>query len=163
MNADQIKEVLHLHELWLAAKPGGKHADLYGANLRSANLRSADLRGANLRSANLSGADLYGANLRSANLSGANLRGTNLRGAIIADGVIAKRLITRATRRCDGYEGFLFETESGDLFGFFGCRAMSLDDFEKHVATYGNDDPRKCQSEDIIAYFRAATQATQLG
>ena len=50
--------------------------DFYGANLRSANLRSADLRSANLRSA-----DLSGANLRSANLSGANLRSANLRSA----------------------------------------------------------------------------------
>ena len=148
MNADQIKEVLHLHELWLAAKPGGKRANLHGADLHGANLH---------------GADLYGANLCRANLYGANLSGANLCGAVIADGVTVNRLIALATRFCDGYEGFLFETESGDLFGFFGCRAMSLDDFEKHVATYGNDDPRKCQSEDIIAYFRAATRATQLG
>jgi len=156
MNADQIKEVLRLHKLWLAAKPGGKHANLSGANLRGANLRGANLCGADLRGADLRCADLYGADLR-----GANLYGANLRGAIIADGVIAKRLITRATRLCDGYEGFLFETESDDLFGLFGCRAMSLDDFEKHATTYGNDDPRKRQSEDIIAYFRAAAARAQ--
>ncbi|MBP4187407.1 pentapeptide repeat-containing protein, partial [Acinetobacter baumannii] len=40
--------------------------DLFGANLRGANLRGADLFGANLRGANLRGADLFGANLRGA-------------------------------------------------------------------------------------------------
>jgi len=186
MNADQIKEVLHLHELWLAAKPGGKRADLHGADLHGANLYGANLHGAhlcdadlsganlcraNLYGANLSRADLYGANLSRANLSGANLSGANLYGAnlsganlcgaVIADGVTVNRLIALATRFCDGYEGFLFETESGDLFGFFGCRAMSLDDFEKHVEAYADNDPRKGQSEDIIAYFRAAAARAQ--
>jgi uncharacterized protein YjbI with pentapeptide repeats len=56
-------------------------ADLRGANLRDANLYGADLRGANLRDANLYGADLRGANLRGADLRGANLRGADLRGA----------------------------------------------------------------------------------
>jgi uncharacterized protein YjbI with pentapeptide repeats len=56
-------------------------ADLRGADLRGANLEGADLRGAYLRGANLEGADLEGANLRGANLRGANLRGANLRGA----------------------------------------------------------------------------------
>jgi len=58
-------------------------ADLYGANLRGANLRSAnlcdaDLRGANLRDANLYGADLCGASLRGADLCGVYLRGADL-------------------------------------------------------------------------------------
>ena len=181
MNADQIKEVLHLHELWLAAKPGGKRANLHGADLHGANLHGADLyganlyganlcranlyganlRGADLHGANLHGADLYGANLYGANLYGANLSGANLCGAVIADGVTVNRLIALATRFCDGYAGFLFETESGDLFGFFGCRAMSLDDFEKHVEAYADNDPRKGQSEDIIAYFRTAAARAQ--
>ncbi len=56
-------------------------ADLYSADLRSANLYDANLRSADLRSANLYGADLYGANLRSANLRSANLRSANLRSA----------------------------------------------------------------------------------
>ena len=43
-------------------------ANLFGADLRSANLSGADLFGADLRSANLSGANLFGANLGSANL-----------------------------------------------------------------------------------------------
>ena len=56
-------------------------ADLSGANLYGANLRGADLSGANLYGANLYGANLYGAYLSGANLSGANLYGANLRGA----------------------------------------------------------------------------------
>jgi len=47
----------------------GKKANLWGADLRE-----ADLSGANLWGADLSGADLRGANLRGANLGGADLR-----------------------------------------------------------------------------------------
>ena len=62
------------------------YANLYGADLRDANLSSANLYGANLygadlRDANLYGANLYGADLRDANLSDANLYGANLYGA----------------------------------------------------------------------------------
>ncbi|EIL7178883.1 pentapeptide repeat-containing protein [Salmonella enterica] len=60
-------------------------ANLYGANLRGADLCDANLRGANLRGANLRGANLYGANLRGADLCGANLYGANLRGADLCD------------------------------------------------------------------------------
>ncbi|EHX9519282.1 pentapeptide repeat-containing protein [Salmonella enterica] len=70
-------------------------ADLFGANLRGANLRGAnlcdaDLRGANLcdadlRGANLCDADLFGADLCDADLRGADLRGANLRGANLCD------------------------------------------------------------------------------
>ena len=63
-----------------------RDGNLFGANLRSADLsradlRSADLSRADLRSADLSRADLSGANLVGANLVGANLVGANLYGA----------------------------------------------------------------------------------
>ena len=74
-----------------------REANLYGANLSRADLREANLSRADLREANLYGVDLCGANLREANLSradlreanlsmgvdlcGANLRGADLRGA----------------------------------------------------------------------------------
>ena len=63
-----------------------RSADLRGANLQRADLRCADLRGADLqradlRSANLWGADLRCANLQSADLRCANLQGANLQGA----------------------------------------------------------------------------------
>ena len=56
-------------------------ANLYGANLRGADLREANLYGANLRGADLYEANLYGADLRGADLYEADLRGADLRGA----------------------------------------------------------------------------------
>lgn len=50
-------------------------ANLYGADLRDANLRGANLRGADLSDANLRGADLYGADLRDAELQNAKFYG----------------------------------------------------------------------------------------
>jgi uncharacterized protein YjbI with pentapeptide repeats len=52
-----------------------------GANLFGAKLRSADLRGANLRGAYLIAADLRDADLRGADVIGADFRDTDLRGA----------------------------------------------------------------------------------
>ena len=58
-----IKEILHLHSLWLTSDPDGVRADLTEANLTEANLTRANLTGADLTGANLTGADLTGANL----------------------------------------------------------------------------------------------------
>ena len=91
MDAEQLKQIIEKHKLWLYDEEGGERANLSGANLIEANLieaylcgaylSGADLSGADLRGANLSGAYLRGANLRGANLSGANLRGADLSGA----------------------------------------------------------------------------------
>jgi len=70
----------HKADLWGADL---REANLWGANLWGADLREADLRGANLREADLREADLRGANLREADLRGANLRGADLREAKI--------------------------------------------------------------------------------
>ena len=80
-----LKKILDEHLLWLNGE-GGSCANLFGANLRGANLSDADLRcanlfGANLRGANLSDADLRCANLRDADLRGANLSDADLRNA----------------------------------------------------------------------------------
>ena len=87
----ELKGILEKHSLWLREDPNGERAnlawtDLYGADLRRANLCRADLTGANLSKADLSGAilrkaDFSGANLGKADLSGANLSGSNLSGA----------------------------------------------------------------------------------
>ena len=66
---EDLKEKLALHKKWLNKDKGGmrlelRYADLSGADLSGANLRSADLSGADLRYADLIGADLSGANLR---------------------------------------------------------------------------------------------------
>jgi len=81
--AEQLKEILQKHQLWLDNDEGGERADLSAAdlrfaNLRFANLRFADLRYANLRYANLSCADLSAADLRYADLRSANLRFADL-------------------------------------------------------------------------------------
>jgi uncharacterized protein YjbI with pentapeptide repeats len=91
MNAEQLKEILLRHTLWLKNPEEGcradlKEADLIGTDLREANLREANLRGADLSRANLIGADLSGAyligtDLRGADLSRADLREADLSGA----------------------------------------------------------------------------------
>ena len=93
ISKDELAEILKKHEMWLNKEVGGIRADLYwtdlgwadlyGTDLRGANLSWADLRGANLSGANLSVADLRGANLSCANLSWADLRGANLSGAVL--------------------------------------------------------------------------------
>lgn len=54
------------------------YADLYGANLKRANLSNVDLQGASLKKANLQGAQLQFTNIENANLLGTNLRRTAL-------------------------------------------------------------------------------------
>ena len=72
-----LKKILDEHLLWLNGE-GGSCANLFGANLRGANLSDADLRCANLFGANLRGANLSDADLRCANLSDADLRNADL-------------------------------------------------------------------------------------
>ncbi len=85
MKQEELNSILELHRKWLYNEKGGKRANLNDANLYGADLRDANLRGANLNDANLYGADLRDANLRCANLYGANLRDANLRGANLND------------------------------------------------------------------------------
>ena len=40
---DDLKRIIELHQKWRRGDPGGARADLYGADLRSANLGGADL------------------------------------------------------------------------------------------------------------------------
>lgn len=81
ITANELTEILRLHELWLQDQKDGKRANLRYANLRYADLRYADLSYANLSYANLSYADLSYANLRSADLRSADLRYADLRSA----------------------------------------------------------------------------------
>ena len=59
MTQEELNMILDKHKKWLSGDKGGERADLYGANLREADLREADLYGANLREADLREADLY--------------------------------------------------------------------------------------------------------
>jgi len=83
MNANEIKEILDLHEKWLNGLKDGKRADLREAYLQGAYLQQADLQEANLREANLQQADLRGAYLQQADLQEANLQRAHLRGAYL--------------------------------------------------------------------------------
>ena len=133
MTAEELKEIIKDHALWLENK-GGKRADLQGAQLRGAVLRWADLRWAELQGANLQGAQLQGAQLQWAKLQGADLRGAEAdemtsgfwpvcpeEGSFIAfkklkDDKIAKILIpehakrsSATTRRCRCSEALVVE------------------------------------------------------
>ena len=99
-----LKKILDEHLLWLNGE-GGSCANLFGANLRGANLSDADLRcanlfGANLRGANLSDADLRCANLSDADLRCANLRNADLRGANLSDADLRCANLSDADLRC---------------------------------------------------------------
>ena len=67
---------------WCAPYCGS--ADLFGANLRDANLTTASLAGANLTGASLINANLTGSNLMMANLTASNLLAANLSGANVS-------------------------------------------------------------------------------
>ena len=51
MKAEELKEILKKHAMWLNDEDGGERANLYGANLYGADLRGANLYGADLRGA----------------------------------------------------------------------------------------------------------------
>ena len=82
--ADELREVLRLHALWLQGDSTGARANLRGANLTDANLRGANLTDAVLTDAVLTGAVLSCAYLSGANLSGANLSCADLSGAVMS-------------------------------------------------------------------------------
>ena len=64
--------------VWEIVNRGANHRNLYGVELRQANLMGASLNQANLGKAILSEANLFGANLSGADLSGADLSGADL-------------------------------------------------------------------------------------
>jgi len=79
MKAEELREVLRKHKLWLnGEEKEGARADLSGASLSNADLSNADLSGANLNDADLSNADLRGADLRGADLISADLISADL-------------------------------------------------------------------------------------
>ena len=140
-----LKKILDEHLLWLNGE-GGSCANLFGANLRGANLSDADLRcanlfGANLRGANLSDADLRCANLSDADLRCANLRDADLRGANLSD----------ADLRCANLS-------NADLFGA-NLRGANLSDANLRNADLRNADLRNadlCRADLSNADLRCA-------
>ena len=88
MAKQELQTIIENHKKWLNNEPGGKMADISGADLSMVYLSGADLSGAILSGANLSGADLRRANLSGADLSGANLRLANLSGADLSGAIL---------------------------------------------------------------------------
>jgi hypothetical protein len=92
-----IKAILEQHKLWVESGGArGVRANLYGADLASADLTGANLYGADLASADLTRANLSGAFLYSAYLTGANLRDANLTRADLTRAVLTRADLTRA-------------------------------------------------------------------
>src|SRR5215472_8834931 len=96
LSAQELRQILQLHELFVSRRPGGRRAvlayydlsqtdlsdqDLSGADLTGVRLHRANLKNTCLRGAKLSTADLRAANLNGADLTGADLRSSCLRGA----------------------------------------------------------------------------------
>ena len=126
-------------------------ADLYGADLRGANLRGADLYGANLRGADLRGADLYGANLRGADLYGANLGEEWGKLEKNTDIFIAGPLGSRS-----GYTTF-FHTDKG-IFVRCGCFRGTLDEFVAKVKETHNDNEHARNYLAIVEFVKQKYQ-----
>ena len=132
MIADDIKQILADHALWLA-KNGGNRADLHETNLSGANLHGANLSGANLSWANLRGADLRGADLRGANLSWANLSWANLRGADLS-GATGLRY-AQCSFDAHGERGRQLSgvVIAGELRLFCGCFSGTLAELDAYI------------------------------
>ena len=85
MTEESLMEILRKHKLWLADAPGGERADLSGRTLIGVNLYGADLREANLSRADLTGADLRHANMYGANMNNTELCAAKLFGSILGN------------------------------------------------------------------------------
>ena len=81
MDQRNLDKILQDHKKWLNAEPGGRCAELRGADLRCADMRGAVLWDADFRDADFRGADLRGTDLRGTVLWNADFRGADLRGA----------------------------------------------------------------------------------
>ena len=88
MDADELKNILSLHQKWLNDEKDGIQANLNYANLMNANLNYANLNYANLENAYLKNAILYNAYLKNANLYNANLYNANLYNANLKNAIL---------------------------------------------------------------------------
>jgi len=151
-----------------AVKLGGavKAAYLSGADLSGADLSRADLSGAYLSRAYLSGANLSGAYLSRAYLSGADLSGANLSGANLSRADLSradldramvnakpvKTLVARVTRN-DGYSFFLWQFQDDSHVIIAGCRTLTIDEFQAHVAAKYPGTPKAAETLAILDYL----------
>jgi hypothetical protein len=96
-----LKQALHLHDLWTQGEPGGVRLNLARHCLRCMDFSGANLRGAIfaralLTDANLTGANLRGAIFARASLADADLSGAKLTNAILTESNFAGAFLTYA-------------------------------------------------------------------
>ena len=145
-SVEELQAILAKHKLWWAGQAGGIRADLSGAVLRSAVLRSADLSGAVLRSAVLSGADLSGAVLRSAVLRSAD--GSDL---VLADQNALLQIGPIGSRR-DIL--IAWKEKGGAVYLQTGCFFGSIADFEAAITKTHGDNLHAVEYRAAIACIR---------
>jgi len=125
-------------------------ADLGYADLRSADLGSADLRSANLRSADLGSANLRSANLRSADLGSANLGYADLRSADLGSADLRSAKVIIGASRSDGYQ-FLLTCLNGEGWRIkAGCRNFTIDEATAHWAVAHHGTPLGQETQAIL-------------
>ena len=112
MNSEEIRKMLENNKKWLFNESEGIRADLTGADLYGSDLRGANLYRADLCEADLRGANLYHADLRGADLRGANLYEADLRGADLYEANL------RGTENTPTYVCPLVCPEEGSFIGF---------------------------------------------
>ena len=145
----------------------GPGADLFGANLRGADLREANLfganlsganlRGANLREANLGGADLREANLSGADLSWADLCEADLRGAYLSGADLSRADLSWKIIQCgpggSRRDYVVFKTAIDEINT--GCFAGTLAEFESSVAETHKDGEHRAYYDGVIQFFKS--------
>ena len=112
MNADELRQIVEEHNLWLSDTTKGKRADLSGCDLsgcdlRGCDLRESDLSGCDLRGCDLRGCDLRDADLRFADLFHADLSGADLSGTQFPTVTPYFQLVEKIAEQVDAQEGCL--------------------------------------------------------
>ena len=128
---EKLNEIIESHGKWLRNEEGGEKANLIGADLGDANLRSANLGGADLEDANLIGANLRGADLGGANLGDAYLGGADLNKTYYQITRIGSRNATTT---------YCVEDDNVVCGCWNNYRGGTLEEFKKRVeSVYGKD------------------------
>mgnify|MGYP000132382307 CR=1 FL=1 len=148
MNADELKEKLKLHDMWLKGFRDGVRLDLRSADLSSADLRSADLRYADLSSADLRYANLRSADLRYANLRYANLRSADLRYADLSSADLRSADLRSAKEISQYVKDITMACpESGSFVGWKKVNGVIVKLLIPEGAKRSSSTSRKCRAE----------------
>ena len=168
ISAEQLKEILSKHELWLDwIKEGrisfldsGKKADLQGVDLRGADLRGVDLRWVDLQKADLQEVDLRGANLQEADFRGVDLRGADFRGADLRGADLRRADLRRADlqranlrgvnlRRANLYEANLqkVDLQKVDFRGAINIEYAFVDQTQRAILGLTDDTVTQLQQQ----------------